>query len=503
MIGPVYHRPQMAVPAQWKERSDWIQAEPAAEAPKGDWWSVFHDPLLDELEPLIEVSNQTVRQSYANYQEALAAIDRASAGLFPTLGLAGGVSNTAQHWTLGLNHSSDYEVRFYNDSTTQALQMRINWAPDLWGQVLRQIEQRSAAAQADEATLINATLSAQIALANAVINLRVTDANIDLLTQTVDAYKDFLRVVSDQDQVGMIPPSDLVLARTQLVSAQAKLIGLGVARAQYQHAIAVLAGRNPEEIRIAHSVRLPVLPKIPAGVPSTILQRRPDIAAAERQMAAANAAIGAATAAYFPSISLSSVLDGVTLAPVVRILRTKSYTWALGESATVTLFDGGMRSAKVKAARANYDATVANYRGTVLRAFQNVEDNLSSLHALAQQAEALDGAVRHAKHGTQIAHDQYEAGTIDYATVATAQVAQLNTQRSALGVLQKRLLGTAALIGNLGGGWSGALHDPLPQPAPDTHVNDAPETMASEEVPDQFSESAPERAKQSTVFKFN
>ncbi|MDR2852564.1 MAG: efflux transporter outer membrane subunit [Burkholderiaceae bacterium] len=466
MVGPDYHRPQVAMPAQWKELSDWTQAEPAAEAPKGDWWSVFHDPLLDELEPLIVVSNQTVRQSYANYQKALAEMRSTSAELFPTLDLSGGTTKTDQRWDLSLKRNGQYKIKGRDNSAAQTLGINIDWAPDLWGQVRRQIEQQSAAAQADQAMLVNATLSAQIALANAVINLRVTDAHIDLLTQTVDAYKDFLRVVSDQDQAGMTPPSDLVLARTQLESAQANLIGLGAARAQYEHAIAVLVGRNPEDLSIAHSARLPVLPKIPAGVPSTILQRRPDIAAAERQMAAANAAIGAATAAYFPSISLSSALTGMQQ-PVLSILRVSNYTWALGAGAAATLFDGGVRSARVDAARANYDATVANYRGTVLRAFQNVEDNLSSLHVLAQQAEALDGAVRHATHGTQIAHDQYEAGTIDYTTVATAQVTQFNNQRSALDVLQQRLLNTVALIGNLGGSWADTPHDASPQPDPE------------------------------------
>jgi NodT family efflux transporter outer membrane factor (OMF) lipoprotein len=324
--------------------------------------------------------------------------------------------------------------------------------------VRRQIEENSATAQASEATLANATLSEQIALANAVIDLRVADANIDLLTHTVAAYTAFLRVVADQDFAGTVPPSNLVLARTQLESARANLISLGVSRAQFEHAIAVLVGRNPEELDIAHSEKLPTLPSIPAGVPSTILQRRPDVATAERQMAAANASIGVATAAYYPAISISA-LDGFTQSPLSGLLHMSNYVWSLGANASQTIFDGGLRAGQVAAARASYDAAVANYRGTVLSAFESVENDLSGLRILAMQADALDAAVRDAIHGAQIAQNEYEAGTVDYTTVASAQATQLNAQQTALSVKQQRLLTATSLIGDLGGGWSGALHD--------------------------------------------
>lgn len=460
MVGPDYHRPQVAVPAKWKELPGWTQAEPAAESPKGDWWTAFNDPLLDELEPLVAVSNQSVRQSYANYQEALAEVRVARSGLFPTLGITG--SGTRERSATGTLSSVSSVSSFGGGGARIAnggtLEANASWAPDIWGQVRRQIEQNAATAQASEATLANATLSEQIALANAVIDLRVADADIDLLTHTVEADKAFLRVVADQDSAGTVAPSDLVSARTQLESAQASLIALGVARAQDEHAIAVLVGRNPEDMDIPHSERLPTLPEIPAGVPSTILQRRPDVATAERQMASANAAIGVATAAYYPAISLSA-LDGFTQAPLAGLLHISNYVWSLGASATETVFDGGERSAEVAAARASYDAAVANYRGTVLGAFENVENDLSGLRILAQQSEALDAAVRDAIRGTQIAQNEYEAGTVDYTTVATAQTTQLNQQQSALNVQQQRLLDAAALIGDLGGGWSGVLHD--------------------------------------------
>ncbi|MEK6291823.1 MAG: efflux transporter outer membrane subunit, partial [Paraburkholderia tropica] len=339
-----------------------------------------------------------------------------------------------------------------------SLEANASWAPDLWGEVRRQIEEQSATAQASEATLANAQLSEQIALANAVIDLRITDADIDLLTATVAAYKDSLRVVSDQDAAGTVAPSDLLTARTQLENAQASLIALGVSRAQYEHAIAVLVGRNPEDVTIPHSERLPILPEIPAGVPSTILQRRPDVATAERQMASANAAIGVAVAAYYPSISLSA-LDGFTQSPLSGLLHISNYVWSLGASATETIFDGGLRSADVDAARASYDASVANYRGTVLTAFQDVENDLSGLRILAQQSAVLESAVRDATRATQIAQNEYEAGTVDYTTVVTAQATQLSTQQSALTVQQSRLLDAAALIGDLGGGWNGQMHD--------------------------------------------
>nr|WP_175108958.1 efflux transporter outer membrane subunit [Paraburkholderia solisilvae] len=459
MVGPDYHRPQVAVPATWQELPGWTQAQPAAEGPKGDWWTAFNDPLLNELEPQVEVSNQTVRQSYANYQQALAEVRLARAGLFPTLGITSSVTRERSPTSTSGSSSFLPQGGGARINTGGSLEADVSWVPDLWGQVRRQIEENSATAQASEATLANATLSEQIALANAVIDLRITDANIDLLTQTVQAFSEFLRVVTEQDRAGTVPPSNLVSARTQLESAQASLIALGVSRAQFQHAIAVLVGKNPEELSVAHSTALPALPDIPAGVPSTLLQRRPDIATAERQMAAANATIGIAVAAYYPTVSLSA-LDGFTQSPLGGLLHISNYVWSLGASASETVFDGGQRSAQVAAARASYDASVANYRGTVLNAFENVENDLSGLRILASQSQVLDAAVQDAIRGTQIALDEYQAGTVDYTTVATAQATQLNDQQSALNVQQQRLLDAAALIGDLGGGWSGVLHDP-------------------------------------------
>ena len=445
LVGPDYHRPSVPVPTEYKELAGWTVAAPAADAPKGDWWTAFNDPLLDTLEPMVSVSNQTVRQDYANYQQALAEVQVARSALFPTAAVTG--SATKGH-TASTNFGGAP-----SSVTAGSLEGNVSWAPDLWGAVRRSIQESKATAQASAATLANATLSEQTALATAVIDLRVTDANIDLLQKTVEAFTESLRVVSNQGTAGTTPPSDVITARTQLENTQASLIALGVARAQDAHAIAVLVGKNPEDLDIPHSTAMPDLPSVPAGVPSALLQRRPDVAIAERQMAAQNAAIGVAVAAYYPNLSLSAAA-GFSQSPLGGLLHAANHVWSLGADASETVFDAGERHGQVAAARAAYEATVANYRGTVLKAFQNVEDDLSGLRILAQQGEVLDSAVKDATRGSEIALNEYQAGTVDYTTVATAQATQLSTEQSALNVQQQRLLDTVSLIGDLGGGWS-------------------------------------------------
>ena len=449
----------MPTPGKYKELDGWTVAAPAADQPKGDWWTAFNDPLLDELEPTVSVSNQTVRQDYANYQEALAEVQVARSALFPSIGISG--SATKQRGATGQNGPGTGGV-----ATAGSLEGNVSWAPDLWGGVRRNIEASKATAQASAAVLANATLSEQTALATAVIELRVTDANIDLLQQTVTAFKESLRVVSNQGAAGTTPPSDVITARTQLENTQSSLIALGVARAQFAHAIAVLAGKNPEDLDIAHSTQVPTLPPLPAGVPSTLLQRRPDIAVAERQMAAANAQIGVAEAAYYPTLTLSAA-DGFVQSPLAGLLHAANHVWSLGADAAENLFQGGLTHAQVAAAKAAYEASVANYRGTVLKALQNVEDDLAGLRILAEQSEVLDSAVRDATRGSEIALNEYRAGTVDYTTAATAQAVQLSTEETALGVKQQRLLDAVSLIGDLGGGLSAdELHKPSGPAAP-------------------------------------
>jgi NodT family efflux transporter outer membrane factor (OMF) lipoprotein len=469
MVGPNYQRPQVSVPATYHELPGWTQAEPAAaDGPKGEWWTAFNDPLINELEPQVAVSNQTVRQDYANYQEALAEVKIARSGLFPTIGVTGSATRArSATGSSSLAASRSFGTNIQPVSNSGSLEGNVSWAPDLWGSVRRTIEENSATAQASEATLANATLSEQVTLATTIIQLRTSDANIALLQDTVKAYQHFLEVVSNQDKYGTIAPSDVITARTQLENAQSSLIALGVSRAQFAHAIAVLVGKNPEDLDIPFNPTLPALPSIPVGVPSTLLQRRPDIAIAERQMAAENATIGIAVAAYYPTVSLSA-LDGFTQSPLGGLLHVANYVWSLGGSATETIFDGGERSGQVAAAKAAYQAAVANYRGTVLTAFEDVENDLSGLRILAEQGNTLESAVRDATRGTEIAFNEYQAGTVDYTTVATAQATQLTSQQTALNVQETRLIDAASLFGDLGGGWSDSeLHDPRdPDKAP-------------------------------------
>jgi len=454
MVGPDYHRPDVPVAPQYKELAGWTAAAPADAVPKGDWWTDFHDELLDQLEPLVAVSNQTVRQNYYNYQAALAEVKLAQSELFPTIGLAGSATRSGGGGATTTTGSS----HVLNAGSIEA---SASWTLDIWGQVRRLVEENKATAQADEATLANATLSEQSLLATTLIELRLADANIDLEQATVDAYRTSLAVTESQGSAGIAatPPSAVITARVALETAQASLIGLGVARAQYAHAIAVLVGKNPEDLDIPHSAQLPTLPAIPAGVPSTLLQRRPDIAAAERTMAAENAAVGVAVAAYYPTLSLSATA-GFSQSPLDGLLHAANHVWSLGASGTETLLDFGYRHAQVLAAKAAYEGAVASYRGTVLNAFEDVENDLSNLTILANEAQALEIAVADAKRGTQIALDEYQAGTVDYTTVALAQQTQLADEQSALGVRQSRLVDAVSLITDLGGGWSTAqLHD--------------------------------------------
>jgi NodT family efflux transporter outer membrane factor (OMF) lipoprotein len=466
MVGPDYHRPAAPVPAQYKELPGWTAATPADAAPKGDWWTDFHDPLLDQLEPMVAVSNQTVRQSFENYQLALAEVKVAHAQLFPIIGVT---SSASRSGSAGAGSGAT------NPINAASFEGTASWSIDLWGQVRRLVEENVATAQADEATLANATLSEQTLLATTLIELRLADADIDLQQKTVDANGQALAITEHQGAAGITatPPSAVIAARVAFETAQANLIGLGVARAQFAHAIAVLVGKNPEELDIPHSSVMPALPTIPTGVPSTLLQRRPDIAAAERLMAAQNAAVGIAVAAYYPSLSLSASA-GFLQSPLAGLFHAANHVWSIGATGSETLFDFGERHAQVEAAKAAYEAAVAGYRGTVLTAFQEVENDLSGLRILAEQAQALDIAVRDAERGSQIALAEFQAGTVDYTTVALAQETLWADQQSALSVQQSRLIDAVSLIGALGGGWSDSqLHDPL-HPNKRTPANAAP-----------------------------
>jgi NodT family efflux transporter outer membrane factor (OMF) lipoprotein len=479
MVGPNYHRASAPVAQEFKEQppQGWTQASPSDAAPKGDWWTDFHDPLIDELEPQVAVSNQTVRQNYATYRQAVAEVKVAQAQLFPVLGVTGsvtrqggpgfvgtGVSTTTGApttgsgtgtgtvgTTTGTTTTTGAVSTGHGGSVTSAtLEGNATWTLDVWGQVRRLVE-------------ANATLSEQALLATTVIELRAADALIDLNQNTVIAYAEALRVTKAQGQASITatPPSAVITAQVALETAQASLIGAGVARAQFAHAIAVLVGKKPEDLDIPHNGTLPTLPTIPIGVPSTLLQRRPDIAAAERTMKAQNAAIGVAVAAYYPTISLSAA-GGFTQTPLSGLLHASNHIWSLGANGTETLFDFGERHAEVQAARAAYEGAVASYRNTVLTAFEDVENDLSGLRILAEQTQALETAVKDAARGTEIALAEFKAGTVDYTTVAQAQEVQLGDEQTLLSAQQTRLTDAVSLIADLGGSWSAAdLHSPF------------------------------------------
>ncbi|HQT77587.1 MAG TPA: efflux transporter outer membrane subunit, partial [Rhodopila sp.] len=375
----------------------------------------------------------------------------------------GGFSGGTTGGTTGATGSSGSTSHFSGGGplTSYSLTGSASWAPDLWGRVRREVESSVAGAQVSAADLANATLSAQGVLAADYFSLRYQDSLAILLQQTVEAYRRALQITENQYRAGTTPPLDYATALAQLQSAQAQLAGVEVLRQQYEHAIAVLTGHPPSDLTIPPAPLTNDVPVAPPGLPSTLLERRPDIAAAERAMQQENALIGVQVAAFYPTISLSAV-GGFAGNPLSQLLNASNSLWSLGAAGGETLFEGGLRTASVAAARATYDSAVASYRQTVLTAFQQVEDALSSLRILEQQAAAEARAVQSAQRAVQVALNTYRAGTAVYTAVITEQTLLLVDQQSALSVQQGRLLNSVALIQALGGGWT--THD---LPAPD------------------------------------
>ncbi|OYV34924.1 MAG: RND transporter, partial [Acidocella sp. 20-61-6] len=397
MVGPNYHKPVLAVPAWYREAAGWVKASPADGAPKGEWWQAFGDAQLSALEPKVAMDNATLAADYDAYQQALALAQEARGGLFPTVGLSGSATRAKQSGPGGPSTSGTFEGD-------------VAWTPDIWGKIRRQVQSGEAAAQVSAADLANARLSAQGALAYDYVEMRTADADISLFQATVAAYTQSLRIAQNQGNAGVAAPSDVITARAQLEGAQAQLINAGAARAQYEHAIAVLIGEAPAQLSLPPGPQISVVPVAPVGVPSTLLQRRPDIAAAERAMAEANAQVGVAEGAYYPDISLSA-LGGYAADPVGGLFSVSNALWSLGANMSATLFAGGSRTASVRAAQFAYDASVQNYRQTVLSAFQGVENDLSNLRILADQARVEALAVADAQSAVQITLNEYQAGT--------------------------------------------------------------------------------------------
>jgi NodT family efflux transporter outer membrane factor (OMF) lipoprotein len=387
-----------------------------------------------------------LKQAEANYRSAQAQVQVARGALFPTLSVSPAVSRSSNK--SGFSNGSI-------TSTSYSLEASASWEIDLWGRIRRQVESDVAAAQASSADVDNARLSAQASLATDYFELRGSDAMQSLLEDTVTQYRRALQITQNQYDAGTAARSDVITAQTQLLTTQAQLINVGVARAQYEHAIAVLTGHAPAELTIQRGKLATEVPQVPTVVPATLLERRPDIAAAERAMAEENALIGVQIAAFYPAVDLTA-LFGYAGNPLSSLISAGNRVWSLGASATQAVFEGGTLTADVKVARANYDGQVASYRETVLTAFQNVEDALSGLRILEQQAAAEDAAVKAAYQAVQIALNEYQAGTQAYTTVVTAQATALADAETAVSVQMTRLVDDVSLVEALGGGWTTA-----------------------------------------------
>ena len=452
-VGPNYVRPTAESPPSYKEAVAWRQAEPRDQEPRGQWWEVFKDPKLDALVAQVEVSNQTIKGAEARVRQARALTQQARAALFPLVSANAGVTRSGSGGgsTSSNNVGSNVQVGGVRNNYNVALD--VNWEVDLWGRVRRTVEAGEASAQASVADLESAKLSAQAQLAEDYFLLRVQDAQIRLLNDTVDAYQRSLQLTRNQYAVGVAARADVAQAETQLKSTQAQAIDAGVQRAQLEHAIAVLLGKAPADFSVAAEVVPTEFPAIPPGLPSELLERRPDIAAAERRTAAANAQIGVAEAAFFPSLTLSAT-GGFQSSVLSQLFSLPSRYWSLGAALAQTIFDAGLRRAQTAQAIATYDENVANYRQTVLIGFQEVEDNLAALRILEQEGAVQDEAVKAARESLTITLNQYRAGTANYLAVVVAQATALANERTALAILSRRLSASVALIKALGGGWS-------------------------------------------------
>jgi NodT family efflux transporter outer membrane factor (OMF) lipoprotein len=452
MVGPDYHRPPAAVSTRFKELPGWKEARPQDAAPKGQWWLVFNDPLLNQLESEVDIGNQTLKEDEAAYRAAAALIDEARAGLFPTLSVSPGVTRSSSGSGSINSGSTGVSTSGSTTRTQYSLEGTADWTIDVWGQVRRQVESDVASTQASAATLANARLSEQALLATDYMELRSTDALQRVLNDTVANDRHALEITQNQYGAGTSAQSDVITARTQLDAAEASAINVGIARGQYEHALAMLIGSPPAALTVGVVQTLPPVPAIPGLLPSELLERRPDIASAERQMKAENALIGVAVAAYYPAVDLTA-LFGYAGNPIGSLISKANRVWSLGASASETIFNGGERSAAVRQARATYDEAVATYRQTVLTALQQVEDALLNETTLAREDEVNRRTVADATRAAQIALNEYEAGTQVYTTVITAQNTLLTAQQTQISVEEQRLTEAVALIEALGGGW--------------------------------------------------
>ena len=442
-VGPNYERPSAPVPTAYKEATSaagatWLPAAPADALDRGDWWRLFADDDLGKLAAQINVSNQNVAASVAAYRQAEALVRESRSSLFPTLALG---ANAQRSGGRSVPEKNAFGVSLNGD-----------WAPDLWGKLGRGVESAVASEQASAADLGAARLSAQAALATDYFALREADAESALLAKTIEGYERAVQITQNRYAAGIAPKTDLLQAQTQLLTTRADLANLRAQRARFEHAIAVLVGKPPDDLSLPEAPWNQVVPAVPLGVPSALLQRRPDIASAERQVVVASAQIGVQRSAYFPSLTLGASI-GSSSSRIGDLFNASGLLWSLGVSVAQTVFDAGAISARVAGAEASRDAAVARYRQTVLVAFQAVEDQLASARALAEQAELRRQASDAADQIEQQILNRYRAGQLGYTDVVTAQASALTARRALVQVAVNRQATAIALIQALGGGW--------------------------------------------------
>jgi NodT family efflux transporter outer membrane factor (OMF) lipoprotein len=456
MVGPNYHRPAVATPPVFKEAEGWTPAQPSDAAQRKDWWRVFGDPVLDDLEARVNVSNETLKADEAAYRQAHALVAQDRAALFPTITLnASATASKSGRGTAVVGSGVTASAGGGRVLTTYEPSIGGTWAPDIWGAVRRQIQNAAASAQASAATLANAQLSVQTELAADYISLRHLDEEKRILDDTVAAYQRSLAITENKYRAGVAAQSDVLSARGLLLTTQASDTDLTQQRARMEHAIAILTGAPPSDLPLPAGPWSLQLPQIPTSVPSGLLQRRPDIAAAERSADAANALIGVEVAAYFPNITLNGD-GGFASSELGRLFNVSNSFWSVGASAAETIFDAGARAAKVRGARAAYDQAVANYRQTVLTAFGQVEDNLAAQRVFGPEEAQLKSAADVTAANERITLNEYKAGTVDYTTVVTAETAALSARNALLTIQASRLTTAVDLIEALGGGWTTA-----------------------------------------------
>ena len=448
MVGPEYTKPSVPMTPAYKEADGWKTATPSDHLPRGQWWTIFSDPDLDGLEVEIATANQNLKIAEARLREARALVRFNRAALFPTISAGAGASS--------IRDSANRPFLSPSVSTGSSgdllLSLDMSYEIDLWGRVRRTVAAARREAEATAADLETARLSLQAELAMDYFELRAADAQKQLLDETVDAFRAALRLTTNRFEGGAAPRSDVAQAQTQLDTTQAQATDVTVQRAQLEHAIATLIGRPPATFSLPPRPLSSSPPDIPPGLPSQLLERRPDIAAAERRVAEANEQIGIAKAAYYPTVMLNASV-GFEGSSFGNVLNAGSLLWAVGASITQTIFDGGRRRATSDAARAAYDATVAGYRQTTLTAFQQVEDNLAALRVLEQEGQQQRRAVVSAQQSLQLFTNRYRGGVDNYLQVITAQTVTLTNQRTDIDILRRRMDASVLLVKALGGGW--------------------------------------------------